>query len=114
MTAGMGLDDTVFEGMQNKEAKMTVGGPPIGGPLLFPEDPNTRQQVRSLLLPKRSPPSLSALARSSFFAINFFSQKTNEHHAKSVTHPNPMRVCINFYFLIISKNGIAYQLHFLC
>lgn len=41
----MGLDDDVFQGMQKKDALTTVGGPPVGGPLLFPEDPNARQQV---------------------------------------------------------------------
>lgn len=42
---GMGLDDDVFQGMQKKDARTTVGGPPVGGPLLFPEDPNARQQA---------------------------------------------------------------------
>ncbi|VDN27222.1 unnamed protein product [Gongylonema pulchrum] len=41
---GMGLNDDVFLGIQRKDARTTVGGPPVGGPLLFPEDPNTRQQ----------------------------------------------------------------------
>lgn len=44
----MGLDDDVFQGMQKKDARTTVGGPPVGGPLLFPEDPNARQQVSDI------------------------------------------------------------------
>ncbi|KAK6102782.1 WD domain G-beta repeat family protein [Brugia pahangi] len=57
---GMGLDDDVFQGMQKKEARTTVGGPPVGGPLLFPEDPNARQQTLNIgakrTLIKQPPP----------------------------------------------------------
>ncbi|EFO26718.1 hypothetical protein LOAG_01769 [Loa loa] len=57
---GMGLDDDVFQGMQKKDARTTVGGPPVGGPLLFPEDPNARQQTMSIgakrTLIKQPPP----------------------------------------------------------
>ena len=49
----MGLDDDVFQELQNKETQQFVGGPapgsgPLGGPLLMPEDPNARQQVGSI------------------------------------------------------------------
>ncbi|VDK69665.1 unnamed protein product [Litomosoides sigmodontis] len=57
---GMGLDDDVFQGMQKKDARTTVGGPPVGGPLLFPEDPNARQQTMNIgakrTLIKQPPP----------------------------------------------------------
>ncbi|KAM3719956.1 pre-mRNA 3' end processing protein [Dirofilaria immitis] len=57
---GMGLDDDVFQGMQKKDARTTVGGPPVGGPLLFPEDPNARQQTINIgakrTLIKQPPP----------------------------------------------------------
>ncbi|VDN05387.1 unnamed protein product [Thelazia callipaeda] len=57
---GMGLDDDVFQGLQKKDARTTVGGPPVGGPLLFPEDPNARQQTMNIgakrTLIKQPPP----------------------------------------------------------
>lgn len=52
----MGLDDDIFQGLQNRETVTVVGGPKAGvgsvsGPLLFPEDPNARQQVVFYYLP---------------------------------------------------------------
>lgn len=48
----MGLDDDIYEGMQKRESHGSGPGASanagsLSGPLLFPDDPNARQQVSS-------------------------------------------------------------------
>ncbi|VDM37941.1 unnamed protein product, partial [Toxocara canis] len=60
---GMGLDDDIYQGMQKRESHTSgasTNSGPLAGPLLFPDDPNARQQAANIgakkTLIKQPPP----------------------------------------------------------